>query len=65
MISHIEEERRIVVLENRVLRVFEPKWNKATRRWKQLLYAKFQNYMKVYSDQIKENEVNGACSTHG
>jgi hypothetical protein len=53
------------VFENRVLRsIFGPKRDEVTGEWRKLHNGELH---KFYSslDQIKENEVGGACGTHG
>jgi hypothetical protein len=58
------------VFENRVLRnIFGPKRHKVTGEWKRLHNEELEDlysFTKYYSgDQIKKNEVSGACSTYG
>jgi hypothetical protein len=59
----LREEHRLRVFENRVLRrIFGSKRNKVTGEWRRL----HDGITKYYSgDQIKKNEVGGACSTYG
>jgi hypothetical protein len=59
-----------MVIENRVLRrIFGPKRDEVTGEWRKLHSEELHN---LYSspnitehDQIKENELGGACDTHG
>jgi hypothetical protein len=61
---------RLRVFENRVLRrIFGPKRDEVTGEWRRLhneelndLYSS-PNIIRI--DQIKKNEVGGACSTYG
>jgi len=65
----LREERRLGMLENRVLRrMFGPKWDEVTGDWRKLhneelndLYYS-QNMFRVI---IEKNEMGGACSTYG
>jgi hypothetical protein len=65
----LREEHRLRVFENRVLRIFGPKRDGVTGEWKRLHNEELND---LYSspninsgDQIKKNEVGGACSTYG
>ena len=67
----LREERRLRVLENRVLRkIFRPKRNEVTGEWRRLhneeLYDLYLLLTKYYSgDQIEMNEMGGACGVCG
>jgi hypothetical protein len=67
----LREERRLRVLENRVLRkIFRPKRNEVTGEWRRLhnegLYDLYLLLTKYYSgDQIEKNEMSGACGMYG
>jgi hypothetical protein len=63
------EENRLRVFENGVLkRIFGPKRDEVTGEWRKLhnelhnLYS-FPKYH--YEDQVKENEMSGACGKRG
>jgi hypothetical protein len=64
----IREEHRLRMFENRVLgRIFGPKRDEVTGRWRKLHNEELHNKLltKYYQgDQIKEDEVGGACSAH-
>jgi hypothetical protein len=50
-----KNEHRLRVFENRVLRrIFGPKRDEVTGGWR-----------KLHNDQVKEDEIGGACSTNG
>jgi hypothetical protein len=59
------------VLENRVLRrIFGPKRDEVTGKWRRLrneeLYDLYSSPNIYYSwDEIKKNEMGGACGTYG
>jgi hypothetical protein len=66
----LREERTLRVFENRVLRrIIEPKRAEMTWEWRKLHIEEPNDlYLskKYYSgDQIKKNEMVGACSTYG
>jgi hypothetical protein len=63
----LREEHRLRVFENRVLRrIFGPKRNEITGEWRRLHNEEHVLITKYYlGDQIKKNEVGGACSTYG
>jgi hypothetical protein len=52
------------VLQNRVLRkIFGPKRDEVTGEWRSsMIRAPYQYYL---GDQIKKNEMGGACDTYG
>jgi hypothetical protein len=64
----LREEHRLRVFENRVLRrIFGPKRDEVTGKWRKLHNEELHN---LYSTpdiiwQVKANAVDGACSTHG
>jgi len=66
----LREERRLRVLENRVLRrIFGPKRDEVTREWRKLhneelndLYPS-HNFCSV--EKIEKIEMGGACSAYG
>jgi hypothetical protein len=66
----LREEHRLRVFENRVLRrIFWPKRDEVTGEWRRLHNEELNDLyssQNIYSgDQIKKNEVGGACSTWG
>ena len=65
MVAHTEEERRLKVFENRMLRrIFGPKREQVTGEWRRLHNDDLLT--KYYSgDQISNTEVDRACSTYG
>jgi hypothetical protein len=64
----LREDHRLKVFENRVLRrIFGPKWGDVTGEWRKLHKEQLRN-LYSYPDiirQVKGNEVDGACGTHG
>ena len=71
MVVTLKEEHRLRVLENRVPRgKFVPKRVKVTEELRKLHYDELNGLYvllpKCYSsDQIKKNEMGGACNTYG
>jgi hypothetical protein len=66
----LRDEHRLRVFENRVLRrIFEPKRDEVTGEWRTLHSEDLHNLYSFpryyWADQIKFNEVGGACGTHG
>jgi len=66
----LSEERRRRVFENRALgRIFGSKRDEVTREWVKVCNEELNNLCSslniVSGDQIKKNEIGGACSTHG
>jgi hypothetical protein len=63
----LREDHRLRVLENRVLmRIFGPKRDEVTGRWRKLRNEELHDfYSSQKSNEVKENEVGGACSTNG
>jgi hypothetical protein len=64
----LREEHGLRVFENRVLRtIFGPKRNEVTGCWRKLHNEELRNLYsslkKNYDDQIKEHEMDRACST--
>jgi hypothetical protein len=54
------------VLENKVLRkIFGPKRDEVTRKWRKLLNEKLYGLYSSSGDQIKKNQLGRACSTYG
>jgi len=58
------------VFENRALgRIFGPKGDEVTGEWVKVCSEKLNNLHSslniVSGDQIKKNDMGGACSTHG
>jgi hypothetical protein len=48
--------------------MFEPKKDEIIGGWRELLNEEFHNLylsLNVISDKVKEDELGGACSTHG
>jgi hypothetical protein len=70
LVSHIEgRERRLTNFESRVLRkVFGPKREEVTGDWRRLhsegLHDLYWSPNIVRCDQIKEDEMGGACSMY-
>jgi hypothetical protein len=63
----LREEYRLIVFENRVLRrIFGPKRDEVlvTGEWRKLHNEEIHN-LYLTPDQVKANEVDGACGTHG
>jgi hypothetical protein len=60
----LREERRLRVLENRVLRrITGPKRDEVTGEWRKVHNQELNN---LYSgDQIEKNKIKVACSTYG
>ena len=71
MVFALREEHRLRVFENRVLRrLFGPKRDKVTGELRKLHNEELNDLhvllTKCYSsDQIKMNEMGGACNTYG
>jgi hypothetical protein len=65
----LREERRLRVLENRVLRrIFGPKREEVTVKWRKLHNKELKDpYTSPSSsgDQIEKNEMGGSCNTYG
>jgi hypothetical protein len=69
----LREEHRLRVFENRVLRrIFGPKVDEVTGKWRKLHNEELHNLHSSpdiirlgKSSQVKANEVGGACGTHG
>jgi hypothetical protein len=66
----LREEHRLKMFLNRVLRrIFGPKIEEVARGWRRLHIEELCNFLRFtkcyYGDQIKEDEMGGACSTHG
>jgi hypothetical protein len=65
----LREEHRLRVFENRVLRrIFGPKRDQVTGEWRKMHNGELHNLYSspdIKADQIKENEVGGACGTRG
>jgi hypothetical protein len=63
------EELRLRVFENRVLRIFGPNRDEVMGQWKNFHNGQLHNSYSspdiIGQDKINENEVGGACSTHG
>jgi hypothetical protein len=68
LVSHIREEHRLRVFENRVLRrIFGPKMDEVTGECRKLHNEEI-HYLRSSSNisrQIKEDEVGEACAVHG
>jgi hypothetical protein len=68
LVSYAEEEHRLRVFENRVLRrIFGPKRDEVTGEWRKMHNEELHN---LYSSadiirQVKANEVGGACGMRG
>jgi hypothetical protein len=63
-------EHRLKLFENRVLRrIYGPKRDEVTGEWRKLHSGELHNLYSspdiIRRDQTKENEVGGACGTHG
>jgi hypothetical protein len=57
--------RRLSMFENRMLRrIFGPKRYEVTGGWRKL-HSCNEELHNLYSHQMKDNEVNGACGMHG
>jgi hypothetical protein len=65
----LREERRLRVFENRVLRrMFGHKRDEVTGEWRKLDSEErkdLHSSPNTLGDQIENNELDGACSTHG
>jgi len=65
----LNEEHRPTVFENRVLRkILQPKSEEEKGGWRKLHYTElFIVFLSKYNsgDQIKEDEMGGACGTYG
>jgi hypothetical protein len=65
----LREEHRLRAFENRVLRgIFGSKRDEVTGRQRKLHNGElhiFTHHQILLGDQIKKNEVGGACGTHG
>jgi len=66
----LRKERRLIVFENRVLRgIFGPKKDEVTGEWRrkhyEVLYDLYWSPNFIRGDQIRKNEISGACSTKG
>jgi hypothetical protein len=66
-ISDMQLKLKLRVFENRVLRrIFGPKRDEVTGEWRRLHNEELNDITKYCSgDQIKKNEVGGACSMYG
>jgi hypothetical protein len=68
LVSHIKEEHRLRVFENRVLRrIFGPKRERVTggsRKLNNELHNLYSSHY-YYSDQINKAEMGGACRSNG
>jgi hypothetical protein len=68
LVSHIREEHRLRVFENRVLRrIFGPKMDEVTGECRKLHNEEI-HYLHSSSNisrQIKEDQVGEACGVHG
>jgi hypothetical protein len=54
------------MFENSVLRrIFELKSEKVTEGWRKFIMRSFINRSLHLGHQIKEDDIDGACSTHG
>ena len=65
----LREERRLMVFENRVLRrVFGPKTDEVTRKWRKLHNEELSDLYSlpniVWVVKIKKNELGGACGAY-
>jgi hypothetical protein len=60
----LREVHRLRVFENRVLRIFGPKRDEMTGKWRKL---QKEELCELYSSPsiIREDEIGGACSTNG
>jgi uncharacterized membrane protein len=71
LVVTLREEHRLRVFEKKVLRrIFGPKRDKVTVEWRKLHNEELNDLRvlltKCYSsDQIKKNEMGGACNTYG
>jgi len=64
----LREERKLRVLEKRVLRrIFEAKRDKVTREWRKLHNEELNYLYSVHcmGEKIEKNEMDGACSAYG
>jgi hypothetical protein len=65
----LREEHRVRVFVNRVLsRIFGPKSDEETGGWRKLHTEEVHSLYSspsIISDQVKENEMDMACSTNG
>ena len=60
----LREERRLTVLENKVLRrMFGPKRDEVTEDWRKINKEELTQYYS--GDKIEKNEMGGACSAYG
>jgi hypothetical protein len=65
LVAQFEEELRLRVFENRVLkRLFGPKREGVTGEWRKL-HNEELNDLYCSGDKIEKNEMGGACSAHG
>jgi hypothetical protein len=67
-LSHREDEQRLMVCENRVLkRIFVHTEEEVTGEWRKLNYDEFHNFtfrQILLECSIKEDEISEACSAH-
>jgi len=62
----LREEHRLRVFENRVLRkIFGPKRDEVTGKWRKLLNEELCGLYSSSGDQIKKNQLDRTCSTMG
>jgi hypothetical protein len=54
----------MLVLENRVLRIFEPKRLEITESWRRRHIEKFHHFSPNNGNEFKEDEMGRTCSTH-
>jgi hypothetical protein len=65
LVSHIKEKQRLRVFENRMLRrIFGPMRDEVMGEWRKSHNDELHN-LYPSPDQIKMNEVGGACDMHG
>jgi hypothetical protein len=59
------EERRMWVLENRVLRrIFGPKRDEVTGEWRKLRNAELNDLCSCLGDETENNEMGGSCGKY-
>jgi hypothetical protein len=64
----LREEQRLRVFEDRALRkIFGPKREQVSGSWRRLHSEEFHKSVTgyYYNDQVKKDEMGGACSTYG